>query len=72
MMKKWERTGKAEGELGDDGSGDGESDEERPVAVEFPLEENGPRIEFPHSVCVIAMRLFPMIEPFLRCEVVRM
>lgn len=41
-------TGETEGEFGDDGAGDGESDEERPVAVPFTLEEDGPWIELPH------------------------
>lgn len=42
------RTGEAEGHLGDQGSGDGEPDEERPGALPFTLEENGPWIELPH------------------------
>lgn len=60
--KKWIQTGKSEGELGDDGSGDGKSDEEWPVTTEFPPEEYRPWIEFPHflSLCVriIALPLY--------------
>jgi len=41
-------TGKAEGELGDYGSGDCESNEERPVPFPFASEENGPWIELSH------------------------
>ena len=42
--------GKAEGKLGDYGSGDGESNEERPVPFPFAPEENGPWIELSHFV----------------------
>lgn len=43
-----EFTGEAGGELGDEGSGDGESGDERPGAVPLPLEEDAPWIEPPH------------------------
>lgn len=42
------RTGEAGGHLNNDAAGDGESDEEGPVAVKLPLEEHGPRIERLH------------------------
>lgn len=52
MVKKKKKnqiyTGEAERHLGDDGSGDGKADQERPVAIPFALEENRPWIEFPH------------------------
>ncbi|KAL3523795.1 hypothetical protein ACH5RR_016629 [Cinchona calisaya] len=38
----------AEGEFGDDGAGDRESDEKRPVPAPFSPEKQRPRIEFPH------------------------
>lgn len=41
-------TGEAGGKLDDEGAGDGESGEERPVAVPLPPEEHRPWIELPH------------------------
>lgn len=38
-IKEWIQTSKAEGQRYDEGSDDGESDEERPVEVEFPIED---------------------------------
>lgn len=42
------KTSEAEGHLGDDCAGNGKADKERPVTFPLSLEENGPRIEFPH------------------------
>lgn len=41
-------TSETEWELGDDGSCDGETNEEWPVTVPFTTEEDRPRIELPH------------------------
>ena len=43
-----ELTSEAKRQLGDEGSGDGEPNQERPVPVPFSLEENRPWIELPH------------------------
>lgn len=41
-------TSETEGELGDDSSGDGKTNEEWPVTAPFTTEEDRPWIELPH------------------------
>ncbi|KAL3521071.1 hypothetical protein ACH5RR_019220 [Cinchona calisaya] len=52
-IRSGERTSETEGELGDDGAGDSEADEKRPVPLPFSLEEHRPRIEFLHFSLLI-------------------
>lgn len=63
--KREKGTSEAERELGDDGSGDGEPNEEGPVAVPFPLEENRPWIELPHFLLSLCSQLSETVFAFV-------